>query len=360
MANKHPAIWNAAEQAEGKPGSFLDTTNTMVTTSSFNIDEFYKRVTQWIVTGDQAFTQVENKQFQNMIFYLRPALEDHFVKANGIRNRVFNHASAIRQQTKEYLNDMSGLLAIACDGWTSPNKIAFLAITASWITKGWSLKETLLDFVELKGAHSGENMAHAVTNTVAELGISDKILALVSDNATNNDTLIRHLSSNLQGTFPHSRWNGLEAHIRCLAHIIHLAVMSLLRGVKAVPASTNVRDFNHNDHTLTIEEAELIVSDDNLEALKSDEHELADPLVDLRSGIEKIRKIAQIVRSSPQRMEFFKTIAGRIEEDNERHAKAKGEPYTKRLIKNLILDIVTRWCSTFYMLERALEFSEVS
>ncbi|KAF8607073.1 hypothetical protein BDV93DRAFT_403183, partial [Ceratobasidium sp. AG-I] len=55
-------------------------------------------------------------------------------------------------------------------------------------------EETLLEFVELQGAHTGENMANAVSATVAELGIADKVVALVSDNASNNGTLVKHLS----------------------------------------------------------------------------------------------------------------------------------------------------------------------
>ncbi|CAE6479261.1 unnamed protein product [Rhizoctonia solani] len=322
------------------------------------LDEFYKLLTSWIVTGNQPFTEVENRQFQAMIFYLRPALEGHFVKANAIRTRVVNHGAALRQKTQAYLNNLSGLLAIACDAWTSSNKIAFLAITASWITESWTLKETLLDFVELKGAHDGKNLADAVATAVTELGISEKILALVSDNASNNGTLIHHLTSNLRVSSPNSHWDGSGGHIRCLAHIIHLAVMALLRGIKAVPASTNTREFKHNDHALTVEEAELIVADDNLEASETDDQELADPSVDLQSGIEKIRKISRIVRSSPQRMELFRTVAERIEEDNQRHAKANNIPYEKKSIKNLILDVITRWNSTYLMLERALESSE--
>jgi hypothetical protein len=108
---------------------------------------------------------------------------------------------------------MSSLLAIACNAWTSPNRIAFLAITASWVTSQWSLKETLLDFVELKGAHNGQNMANAVTTAVTELGITDKILALVSDNASINGTLVHYLSSNLLKSAPNSCWNGSGGHI---------------------------------------------------------------------------------------------------------------------------------------------------
>ncbi|KAF8705378.1 protein dimerization, partial [Rhizoctonia solani] len=358
MENKHAEIWSAAERAEGRPESNLEVSNNMTSPLSFHLDEFYQRLTRWIVTGNQPFTEVENEEFQDMVFYLQPTLKEHFVKANAIRNRVISHASAIRQQTKTYLNSMSSLLAISCDAWTSSNRIAFLAITASWVTSQWSLKETLLDFVELKGAHDGQNMANAVATAVTELGITNKILALVSDNASNNGTLIQYLSSSLRKSTPNSRWNGSGGHIQCLAHIIHLAVMSLLCRMKAVPASANTQDFNHNDHHLTVEEAEAIVADNNHEASEADDQGHVDPLVDLQSGIEKIRKISRIVCSSPQRMEFFKTTAERIEEDNEQNARAANRPYHKKIVKNLILDVVIRWNSTYHMLEQALEFSE--
>jgi hypothetical protein len=59
-------------------------------------------------------------------------------------------------------------------------------------------------------------------------------------------------------------------------------------------------------------------------------------------------------------MELFKTIAARVEEDNEQQAMAENKRYTRKHVKNLILDVVTRWNSVYLMLERALEFSEVN
>lgn len=58
-------------------------------------------------------------------------------------------------------------------------------------------------------------------------------------------------------------------------------------------------------------------------------------------------------------MELFRTIATRVEEDHEQQAKAENRKYEKKKIKNLILDVVTRWNSVFFMLEHAVEFSEV-
>lgn len=245
-------------------------------------------MTRWIVTGSQPFLEIENEEFQDMLLYLKPALQGHIVQSDAIRDRVLHNAGVVRQHTSRYLSTLPGVLAIACNGWTSSNRIAFLAITGSWITRDWRLEETLLDFVELKGAHDGQNMAEAVASVVTELGIGDKLIALVSNNASSNGTLVRHLSTALRRTTSRTRWDGDKGHIRCLTHIIHLSVMSLLDGISAIPPQTDIRDFNPEDDRMTAENAELLVADDNAESLESDETEYLDPLVDLSSAISKV------------------------------------------------------------------------
>jgi hypothetical protein len=255
------------------------------------MDEYYRRLTRWIVTGNQPFTEVENEEFCELLVYLKPALQGHLVKSQAIRDRILSHAESMRNDTKRYLSSLSGVIAISCDAWTSANRIAFLAITGSWITHDWRLEETLLDFVELHGAHDGQNMANAVASAVTELGIADKIIALVSDNASNNGTLVHHLGARLQSQSTSKlRWDGDKGHIRCLSHIIHLSVMSLLLGVCAIPPATNVAHFDPIDHLLTSEEAEALAAENNLESAESDDQELPeiDSSVDLSSAIDKV------------------------------------------------------------------------
>lgn len=213
------------------------------------------------------------------------------MQSQAIRDRIFHHAGVLRGSTKQYLASLAGLMAISCDAWTSSNRIAFLAITGSWITHDWHLEETLLDFVELSGPHDGQNMANAVASVLDELGIEEKVVALVSDNASNNGTLIQHLSTTLEKSSPTSRWSRDKAHIRCLAHVIHLAVMALLRGLKAVPPSTNIREFDPNDQHLTPDEAEAFVADDNRESSEVDDMISEDQEVDLSSAVAKVSMV---------------------------------------------------------------------
>jgi len=75
-----------------------------------------------------------------------------------------------------------GKISITIDAWTSPNYIAFLGITAHWVNKNWEMEELLIEFVHLKGPHSGDNMATAFMKALEELGILAKVsfLALSS------------------------------------------------------------------------------------------------------------------------------------------------------------------------------------
>ena len=58
-----------------------------------------------------------------------------------------------------YRQAVLGKIPIVSNVWTSTNQLSFLALTASWITEDWELVISLIDFILLKGMHSGANMA---------------------------------------------------------------------------------------------------------------------------------------------------------------------------------------------------------
>ncbi|KAJ6506010.1 hypothetical protein DFH09DRAFT_806312, partial [Mycena vulgaris] len=53
----------------------------------------------------------------------------------------------------------------------SSNGYAFLAIVAHYVTNDGRLEEMLIDFREILGEHSGENMAAAVWETLKKYGL---------------------------------------------------------------------------------------------------------------------------------------------------------------------------------------------
>ncbi|TEB20234.1 hypothetical protein FA13DRAFT_1575090, partial [Coprinellus micaceus] len=61
------------------------------------------------------------------------------------------------------------------------------------------------------------------------------IIALVMDNATNNDTLVQSLE--VRFTAAGIPFSATNARMRCIPHIIHLAALQLLEGIGAISAT---------------------------------------------------------------------------------------------------------------------------
>ncbi|KZV63208.1 hypothetical protein PENSPDRAFT_590281, partial [Peniophora sp. CONT] len=86
-------------------------------------------------------------------------------------------------------------------------------------------EETLIDFCELEGSHTGEHMAAVVWRAMKRLGLTGRVIAVVMDNASNNDTLMEHLEHLHQAEF--LDFNSAWARLRCMPHTVHLAALKV-------------------------------------------------------------------------------------------------------------------------------------
>lgn len=60
-----------------------------------------------------------------------------------------------------------------------------MAITVHWINPDWKLEKVLLGFVYVNERHTAENISKRVFLVLNEFGISGRILAVVTDGASN-------------------------------------------------------------------------------------------------------------------------------------------------------------------------------
>ena len=142
-------------------------------------------------------------------------------------------------------------------------------------------------------------------------------MTITADNAANNNTFLKELEyvcHQKEIKFDHKKNN-----IRCLAHVINLTVQEILKNIKAGDAQ---------------EEDELL-------ELVSQEEQEDDVNVEI---IPKLRLLIVKIRSSPQQKEKF----------------ARCCKFFSIQSLNVILDVKTRWNSTYLMLDRALKLREVS
>ncbi|CAB4492734.1 unnamed protein product [Rhizophagus irregularis] len=129
------------------------------------------------------------------------------------------------------------------------------------------------------------------------------ILRVTTDNASNNVTFLKAVESDLSQRYIY--YDSEDKHVRCLAHVINLAAQQVLTTFKATD----------NDESSNEEVGSLIV---------------------------KLRTLIKKIKASPQQVDKFKA-----------QCKVANVPNL-----NVILDVRTRWNSTYDMLVRARKLKE--
>ena len=85
-----------------------------------------------------------------------------FKSRNTLTSRISMEFELDRQKLIQDLAITSQTIALSLDGWTSNNDISILAIIGHWLTEDFIYKEKVLEFIEIKGPKSGENIAGIV------------------------------------------------------------------------------------------------------------------------------------------------------------------------------------------------------
>lgn len=187
-----------------------------------------------------------------------------------------------------------------------------------WLDSDFHYQERVLEFAEMHGAHTGENMADLLGSTLEELGIEHKILTITADNATNNESLMSELYFNLKEKFlgvgetDAFHFQGADSYIRCLAHVLNLIVSDILSALKS------------GDHKTAVTTCDLMQENKD---------------IGMHSVLSRLRIMSLWIARTPQRKQQWKLIC-----------------QTNRLNDKFIeYDVDTRWNSTFRMIRDALQ-----
>jgi hypothetical protein len=223
---------------------------------------------------------------------------------------------------KDELKRSSRTLALSLDVWTSENQIPIMGIIGHWISPEFEKRDELLEFTEINGPHSGENLAEVVLKMLDELDIAPKLLTITGDNAGNNGTLYDSLHDQLLKKYdndddrfrirPLMRFRGRQSFIPCLAHILNLICKDVLASLKAGSAR----------------EAKAILDDMAIHVSPA-----FNSLHSTKGAIMKIRLLTLWIARSPQRRQNWKEISPS---------------------KQVSYDVDTRWNSTYIMIQDAL------
>jgi hypothetical protein len=197
------------------------------------------------------FRAVENHQFRRLIRLLNqdaPSFSAAYIKKQ-LESRVINIESRI-------LDDLpaGAKISLALDCWTSPNSLPFLAINGYFIDSEWRYREVLLGFEPLSGSHSGFNLAPILKDVLHKYDIANRVLAMTTDNASNNKTLAKHLENMLTS----GNFNARGGHLPCFAHVIQLSLKELLGKIRIEATNEEVEKTWMNDSVREIDHVDGI------------------------------------------------------------------------------------------------------
>ena len=186
--------------------------------------DFEELLVAWLVEDNLPFKLVESPKLRLLFQYLNPIMKDCLPSAITISRRIESAYKAAMGPVTEHLKTARGRIYVTFDGWTSNNHLSLLGLNVHFIDTNWNHCKLLLGVPPVKGKHTGENLADHVAAVLSEFDItSDRLGIFVLDNASNNDTAMEYLAAEFG-------FDSEECRLRCMGHIINLAVHAFLFG----------------------------------------------------------------------------------------------------------------------------------
>ena len=183
-----------------------------------------------------------------MIQHLNKGLARLLPSRNTVRKWVTREFRKQKRLLRKDLQEARSNIHLSFDLWTSPNYFAIIAIVAHYIDRDGARQTKLLALRQLKGEHSGVNIAQVVLNVVSEYKIGSRIGYFVLDNASSNDTAVDLI---LRTLYPQmTERQRKRRRLRCLGHVVNLAAQAFLLGKTAdttleeLKLAYSRRDFN--------------------------------------------------------------------------------------------------------------------
>lgn len=229
----------------------------------FSQDIWEQKLLNLITVSHLPFLFLEHQEFAHVIKYARLAPTTPAIPSRRtIRERLKGFVNEYQERLLQSLPPKAKL-SLALDCWTSPFQQAFMAVTGYFLDEEWEYREVLLSFEPLSGTHSGANLGEVVTRILQKHNILDRVLAITTDNASNNATLVQAVNDSARTI--QSSTDSTIIRVPCIAHVIQISLTDLLGKMKASPS---------NDTT------ELNWSDDHVRALRARQrkHGIADTL----------------------------------------------------------------------------------
>ena len=149
-------------------------------------------------------------------------------------------------------------------------------------------------------------------DVLEDFGIADRLLGVTADNASNNSTMMAHMEEYYKEKYPDAGFSVTWNQVECMAHVLNLGAQQILKEFKQP------------------------VDKDTYEAG-------SDSSDDMVTAVSRLSFLCRKIRLAPKLRRLLEKVCK--------------EKDVKYLVP--IIDVVTRWNSTYDMLVRAVEIKDV-
>ena len=156
---------------------------------------------------------VEDRGFLTILHSLDPKYQPPS-RRSIMRSTLPNLYQRVKVEVKAKLASTKHC-ALTTDLWTSRTTQGYITVTCHFISSNWELHSAVLDTLLVDTDHTAENLATELTSVTNEWEITDKIVCVVTDNASNIVAAVR--------------LNGWK-HMPCFAHTLNLIVQDSING----------------------------------------------------------------------------------------------------------------------------------
>jgi hypothetical protein len=286
-----------------------------------DMDAVRRAQIRYITRANKPFNTFENADLQQCFKELQPTqcFWDAFLTGKTVAASIQATRVANEGIVTEILAAAPGRIHLTFDGWTAPNGIPILGVHAHFFDAGDVLRKPLLALKQLRGRHTGENVANVVLDVLSHFNIQEKIGYCVLDNAQANDAAVESLAKELG-------FSAEERRLRCVGHILNLAVRVMFSGEDPEVLLSDSKNF-----------VDAYLDGDKKAILRRRAEELR-----TQRKSDTLTRLHNVIRAI--------NASHRLCESLEYHQKALDLPK----LLSLVLDNETRWNSKFYMISRAM------
>jgi hypothetical protein len=100
---------------------------------------------------------MESKWFKRMLRV--GGYTSKIISADIVKTRLLNRVSNVKKENIKLFITSASIIAVSLNGWTSQNNYSVIAINVSFLGPRFEVYKRYIEFIEIEGSHSGENLA---------------------------------------------------------------------------------------------------------------------------------------------------------------------------------------------------------